>query len=56
MKNMMIHEKLVDDFLARRNLSKFKKSFAENVLILNAGINIVWYQIINTKNLGSYFA
>jgi hypothetical protein len=56
MKNSMVHDKLVDDFLARRNLSTCKKPFTETVLILNVGIHITWYQIIDTKNLGRYFA
>jgi hypothetical protein len=32
----MIHQKL-DDFLARRNLSKCKKTFSQTVHILNVG-------------------
>jgi hypothetical protein len=56
MKNLMIHEKNVDDFLTGRNYSKCKKLFTETVPILNIGINIIWYQIINTNNLGGYFA
>jgi hypothetical protein len=33
----MIHQKLIDDFLARRNLSKCKKQFSETVYILHVG-------------------
>jgi hypothetical protein len=33
----MIHQKLIDDFLARRNLSKCKKPFSETVHVLNVG-------------------
>jgi hypothetical protein len=33
----MIHQKLVDDFLARRNLSKCEKPFSETVHILHVG-------------------
>jgi hypothetical protein len=33
----MIHQKLVDDFLARRNLSKYKKPFSETIHILDVG-------------------
>ncbi len=33
----MIHQKHIDDFLARRNLSKYKKPFFETVHILHVG-------------------
>jgi hypothetical protein len=33
----MIHQKLVDDFLATRDLSKCKKPFPETVHILHVG-------------------
>jgi hypothetical protein len=35
----MIHQKLVDDFLTRRNLSKFKKPFYEAIHIFHVGSN-----------------
>jgi hypothetical protein len=31
----MIHQKLIDDFLARRNLSQCKKPFSETIHILH---------------------
>jgi hypothetical protein len=35
--NSMIHQKILNNFLARRNLSKCKKPFSETVHILHVG-------------------
>jgi hypothetical protein len=42
----MIHQKLVDDFLTRRNHSKCKKPFSETVHILHLGSKYDWYSMI----------
>ncbi len=42
----MIHQKLLDEFLARRKLSKCKKPFSETVHILQVGNNMIWYSMI----------
>ncbi len=41
--NLMIHQKSIDDFLTRRNLSKCKKLFSETVHIFYVGI---WFGIM----------
>jgi hypothetical protein len=45
----MIHQKLVDDFLATRNPSKCKKLFSETVHILHVGSK---YDLVSMITLG----
>jgi hypothetical protein len=46
----MIHQKLVDDFLTRRNLSKCKKPFSETVHLLHVGSK---HDLVRYKPIGA---